>query len=154
MGMRGPQRKPGSVRWKREMKKKKAALGQGVGDSAGVNLAELPTCPRGLSRAIADRWMELLSDMIAAGIKVKQVDARAIAICARYEASIDALDEICENGADAETRLSAIRTRLVAMKEHLSALERVGGTPIVRLRARIEPEDKPPKVGDDPWQAL
>lgn len=99
--------------------------------------------------------MELVLDMLAAGIPVKQIDSRCVAVAARYEDSLDHYDRLCERqNLEPDLLLSALRSRQSAMKQYLAALEKIGGTPLVRLRARIAPEDKPPKVGDDPWQAL
>jgi len=162
MGARGPLRKPGSRRWNREVRKRQrlaADAGQTVAPPAAATAeqrpAELPVCPKELSREVAERWLNLVVDMVSAGITVKQVDARAIAIAARYEDSIAKLDELCSRpDLEPETLHAALRTRLSSMKEYLAALRDIGGTPLVRMRAKIAPEEKSLKVTDDPWGSL
>jgi hypothetical protein len=157
MGWRGPQRTPGSQRWNAEVKKKRAALASAgaVGEVADVDVRDLPKCPRELSRAIADRWLDLLLDMVAAGIAVKQIDSRCIAVAARYEDNLHRFDEMCERAdLEPEVLLSALRSRQSGMKEYLAALEKIGGTPLVRMRAKIAPEEKPVKDANDPWGKL
>lgn len=162
MGARGPLRKPGSRRWNQEIRKRQR-LAAGTGQTVTVETtnaapelsAELPVCPKELSREVAERWLNLVVDMVSAGIAVKQVDARAIAIAARYEDSLAKLDELCErSGLEPETLLAALRSRLSSMKEYLAALKDIGGTPLVRMRARIAPEEKPAKATNDPWGSL
>lgn len=125
--------------------------------------SDLPACPSGLSRDVQERWLNLVMDMVAAGIVVKQIDVRAIAVAARYEQSLVMLDEMCERNEkvaeqdplrEYELRVQALRTRLATMKDYLAALERIGGTPLVRLRAKINPDDKPDKKPDDPWVGM
>jgi hypothetical protein len=58
---RGPLRTPSSQRWKAEVKKKQRALalGKEVAEATEMKVGDIPSCPRGLSRAVADRWMDL-----------------------------------------------------------------------------------------------
>ena len=161
MGMRGPQRKPGSRRWNQEVgKKQKVGLETGKRKkvSAGAKQPDLPdfdlpSCPD-LPRRVSERWNSLVIDMIAAGIQVKQLDARSISIAAGYEADLMDLESLCGNDdLDADQRLAAIRLKNQTRKDYLSALMAIGGTPVVRLRARIAPEEKPQKE-NDPWRDL
>lgn len=158
MGLRGPQRTPGSQRWRAELKKKMAiANGRVPKIESPVRIdvqADLPKCPRTLSRSVADKWLSLLLDMVAAGIQVKQVDARAIAIGARYEQAMERWDELCERkDIEPEILVTALRSQQAAMKEYLAALEKIGGTPLIRMRARIKPEEKQ-QPADDPWASF
>jgi hypothetical protein len=49
---------------------------------------------------------------------------------------------------DAEGRLAAIRLKNATRKDYLAALQAIGGTPLMRLRAGVEPAEKP-KVADE-----
>jgi len=92
--------------------------------------------------------------MVAAGVAVTRIDSRCIEIAARYEESIAQLDQLCaRTDLEPEALLSALRSRQAAMREYLAALEKIGGTPLVRLRARIAPEEKPQPT-DDPWASI
>jgi hypothetical protein len=53
----------------------------------------------------------------------------------------------------AKERIAAIRVRNQVRKDYLAALLAIGGTPFVRLRARVAPEDKPKRI-DDPWSKV
>ncbi len=156
MGQRGPMRTPGSQRWRAELKKQKRALalGKEATDAPEIDISDIPTCPRGLSRAVADRWMEIMLDLVAAGIAVKQIDSRCIAVAARHEDNLERLDQMCErNNLQPEVLLTALRSRQSAMKEYLAALEKIGGTPLVRMRASIAPKERTNPL-DDPWSSL
>jgi len=160
MGLRGPQRTPGSRRWRAEQKKKAQELGVRYTPPDTEFLkqerSDLPAYPPlGLSEGLTRKWIALVTDMIAAGIQVKQVDAECIALAARYMETMEQYDELCaRNDLEPEVRISALRSRQAAMKEYLTALEKIGGTPLVRMRAKIAPEEKQPKAPDDPWGSL
>ena len=154
MGCRGPLRKPGSRRWKAEHKKEASLLTARPAGVSPINLADLPQCPARLPRSIADRWLSLLIDIVDAGVAVTQIDSRCIEIAARYEENIAQLDQLCaRTDLEPETLMSALRAQQAAMREYLAALEKIGGTPMVRLRARIAPEEKTHPT-DDPWANL
>jgi hypothetical protein len=162
MAQRGPVRNPKSRRGQAELRKqhKYAALG----GRAPVETAapgpgspgELPTCPA-LPPRVAETWSNLVVDLVAAGIPLKQLDSRSIAIAAGYEADLLDLETLCGGTGDAELQihhlLNAIKLKNQTRKEYLAALIAIGGTTLARLRARIAPEEKP-KANDDPWGTL
>jgi hypothetical protein len=157
-GSRGPQRKVGSVRWNREVRKKqKLALidrpTPQTGQKAPVALkngeGKLPTCPAWLSKPVAERWLALVTDMAAAGVPLKEIDSRAVAVAAGYEGDLAGLEAMSANPTlDAEGRLVAIRLKNATRKDYLAALQAIGGTPLVRLRAGVAPAEKP-KVANE-----
>jgi hypothetical protein len=156
MGMRGPQRNPNSVRGRREIRRKQqlAAVGGGVkktGKRVRAEDPKLPTCPKWLSKPVAEKWTNLVIDMAAAGVPLQQLDSRSIAVAAGYEADLDALESF--ETEDMDSKLSAIRLKNSTRKDLLSALIAIGGTPVARLRARIAPEEKQ-KPDDDPWGSM
>jgi hypothetical protein len=135
---------------------KLAAIGAAATTKVDVEdiAANLPTCPEWLPRPVAGHWTRLVIDMAAAGIPLKQVDSRCVALVAGYEADLVGLEEICASGTgDVEQRLASIRLKNQTRKNYLSALTTIGGTPVVRLRARIAPEEKR-KATNDPWAEL
>ncbi len=159
MGIRGPQRKPGSRRWNQEMKKR-ARLAATATSAAGANagsvptVADLPNCPKGLPKQVAAKWQSLLIDMVAVGIPVRELDSRSIRIVAGYEADLDALEIACADGdIEPEQRLAAIRLRSQIRREWLAALVAIGATPLARLRAGIRIDESAPNT-DDPWASL
>jgi len=160
MGLRGPQRTPGSRRWKLEQKKKAQELGVRYTPPETEFLKQvqpdLPAYPPvGLSDRLTRKWLALVADMTAAGIQVKQVDAQCIALAVRYMETMERYDELCaRTDLEPEVLISALRSRQSAMKEYLTALEKIGGTPLVRMRAKIAPEEKLVKATDDPWGSL
>jgi len=156
MGMRGPQRNPNSVRGRREIAKKQklaviGKVGKGKISPAVEQIGQLPTCPKWLSKPVAEKWTSLVTDMAAAGVPLQQLDSRSIAVAAGYEADLDALESY--ETEDADIRLQSIRLKNATRKELLAALIAIGGTPVARLRARIAPEEKK-KPNDDPWGSL
>lgn len=162
MSQRGPIRNPKSRRGQAELRKqhKYAALGGHVPAAAAAtppgSPGELPTCPA-LPPRVAETWSNLVVDLAAAGIPLKQLDSRSIAIAAGYEADLLELETMCSRTGDAELQildlLSAIKLKNQTRKEYLAALIAIGGTTPARLRARIAPEEKP-KANDDPWGTL
>lgn len=156
MGARGPLRSPNSRRGRAEIRKcqKLAAAGKAGAELARQIPSGLPECPGGLSKAVAERWTQLVLDMAAAGIPLRQLDGRSIAVAAGYEQDLADLDAIRSSGRlEPAERLSAIRLRNSTRKDLLAALAAIGGTPLVRLRARIVPE-KEPEIEADPWASL
>jgi hypothetical protein len=159
MGQRGPTRKPGSVRWNRELRKKQKlasettslAAGQVSGGKAPeITPDELPTCPKCLPKPVQAAWSDLVMDAIAAGVAVKQFDARGFVIAAGQEVDLYTLESMeCEG----EVLLQVIGRKEQIRKSLLQSLVAIGGTPLARLRARIAPEEKK-KVDDDPWGSL
>jgi hypothetical protein len=49
---------------------------------------------------------------------------------------------------NADERLAAIRPKNATRKDSLAALQAIGGTPLVRLRAGVAPAEKP-KAADE-----
>jgi hypothetical protein len=161
MAQRGPVRNPKSRRGQAELRKQHKYAG--LGTHAPVETAprsgssgELPTCPA-LPPRVAETWSNLVIDLAAAGIPLKQLDSRSIAIAAGYEADLLNLEMLCGQTGDAELPidhlLNAIKLKNQTRKEYLAALIAIGGTTLARLRARIAPEEKP-KANDDPWSTL
>lgn len=159
----GPVRNPNSRRGQAEIRKRQR-LNAGVGVSAKPGQPDvtvtsdgpvkLPTCPKWLPKHVAEKWLNLVIDMAAAGIVVQALDSRSISIAAGYEADLDFLEMTTGDGdLPAEERMSAIRLKNSVRKDLLAALMAIGGTPVVRLRARIAPEEKP-KANDDPWSGI
>jgi hypothetical protein len=150
MGLRGPRRNPNSRRGLAECRQKqKLALLTRPADSPVAINATLPTCPAWLSKPVAERWARLVVDMTAAGVPLKEIDSRAVALAAGYEADLAGLEETSANPLlDAEGRLVAIRLKNRTRKDYLAALQAIGATPLVRLRAGVAPAEKP-KLGDE-----
>ncbi len=154
MGMRGPQRKPGSRRWNQEIKKRARLAAATVGGIENRPTLAGLACPKDLPRPVAAKWQSLLIDMLAVGIPVRELDSRSIRIVAGYEVDLDALETVCsDGGTEPERRLTAIRLRSQIRREWLAALIAIGATPLARLRARIAPEEKP-AVDADPWASF
>lgn len=85
---------------------------------------------------------------------MKQLDSRSVGIAAGYEVDLSELETMRGDAKlSPDLRMSAIRERNRTRKDYLAALMAIGGTPVVRLRARISTEEKP-KVADDPWSTL
>jgi hypothetical protein len=153
-GARGPQRKVGSVRWMREVRKKQKLAATDRPVPAGkvetkTDKSKLPTCPTWLSKPVAERWVLLVTDMAAAGVPFKEIDSRAVAVAAGYEGDLAGLEAMSANPElDAEARLAAIRLKNATRKDYLAALQAIGGTPLVRLRAGVAPAEKP-KAADE-----
>jgi hypothetical protein len=165
MGQRGPARKPGSVRWNRELRKKqKVAADEAyrAPSRKGASSeprdipelpAHLPTCPKCLPKPVQAAWSELVMDAIAAGVSVKQFDARGFVVAAGQEVDLYDLESAADGGTPLEVRLAVIGRKEQIRKSFLASLVAIGGTPLARLRARITPEEKKP-AADDPWSQL
>lgn len=91
-------------------------------------------------------------DAIASGIEVKQVDSRAFVVAAGQETDLYLL-ECLDSPEEESTLLARIGRKEQVRKSFLQSLIAIGGTPLVRIRARIEPEEKT-KPADDPWSEL
>jgi len=162
MGQRGPARKPGSVRWNRELRKKQkvaaveafhAPSGKATARDIPELPANLPTCPTCLPKPVQAAWSELVMDAIAAGVTVKQFDARGFVVAAGQEVDLYDLESTTDGDTPLEVRLAVIGRKEQIRKSFLASLVAIGGTPLARIRARIAPEEKP-KANDDLWAGV
>jgi hypothetical protein len=158
----GPMRNPNSRRGQAEIRKKQrlalvsAAVKQDP--SSAVSAVpdcphKLPTCPKWLPKRVVEKWLNLVIDMAAAGIVVQAIDSRSIALAAGYEADLSDLEDMASGEISHEHLMQTIRLKNSCRKDLLAALMAIGGTPVVRLRARIAPEEKA-KPNDDPWSQI
>jgi hypothetical protein len=93
-------------------------------------------------------------DALAAGVGVRQFDSRIFRVVAGQEVLISVLEDVvCDGKASADARASAARTLDGMYAKYAVNLEKIGGTPIVRKRVGIAPEEKP-KAADDPWSEI
>lgn len=155
MGRRGPIRQVGSVRWKREEKKRRTL------SLVGAPAVEVPAVrgpapaiqpPVWLSEEIIPKFERLAADLVDAGVQLKQADSRAVAIAAGLERDL-ALAEAASSQEDTtpEVLLMAIRFRQQLRKDLFAVLVALGGTSFARLRAGIK--DEPPKQ-QNAWEKL
>lgn len=92
-------------------------------------------------------------DALAAGVTVKQFDARSFVVAAGQEVDLYALERILDDDAELSDRLAVIGRKEQVRKSFMASLVAIGGTPLARLRAGVKSEEKP-KANDDPWSGI
>lgn len=163
MGQRGPQRKVGSVRWKKEVRKKQelAALSDSIGKpvtgnhKASPEIPEnLPACPECLAKPVRQAFYELVTRAVVSGWRVSEYDTPAFAIAAGFQADLYAAEGRSVDGElSAEEFHSIVTLKSRLRKDLMMSLKEVGATPPARVKSRIAPDEKP-KTENDPWSDL
>jgi hypothetical protein len=98
MGLRGPLRDPNSRRGKAEIARRQRLTDKDACKVADSTVAEcvpdpgnpeLPTAPKCFSRAQANLFASLVSDLVAARVPLQRVDAHAVAMAVRCISAIE-----------------------------------------------------------------
>lgn len=109
-------------------------VNQVSGDAIG-----LPTCDGCLPHRVREIYQNLVSDLAAARVPIKQIDAHAITMAAR---SLDAVEQAEAMGAEPdaplEARLSALRLKATFAKDLIQWLQLICATPGARARIGLK----------------
>jgi hypothetical protein len=154
MGQRGPIRDPNSRRGRAEILKRQKLATISPG-SAGASAApkvtppngpgELPTCDKCLPRRIQEIYQNLVIDLAAARVPIKQIDSHAITMAARCLDAIEKVEQMtADPDAPPERILAALRMAAGYGKDLQRWLELICATPGARARIGVkgEPEKK------------
>jgi hypothetical protein len=129
-----------------------AAAGLAPAVDASI-IPDAVVCDDLLPAPIRQRFAQLVTDLAEAGIRVSQLDSRSIAVASSCESDLISLEILAsDESLKPSERLQAIRLKDQARRALLKALEAIGGTPVVRLRARITPKEEPKVI--DEWSQL
>ena len=135
MGERGPVRDPDSRRGRREAK------------NAQPSPAAEPVFFPDKSRTVEELWQDIVNDLVAAGVPVKQKDAYAIECVANNLRDLRLAGERAEDpeleGKDL-MKLMGLRAKLT--KDVMTHLALIGATPVATMRLI----KAPPKKVDNP----
>ena len=141
-------RDPNSRRGRAEILKRQKLTAVEAGDKTPaaplppIN-PEAPKCPPGLPRRVAEIWQNLVFDLLAARVPIKQVDAHAILMAARTLDAVEAAERIAEDGElDAEKRLTALRLKAQFGKDLIQWLQLICATPGTRARIGVGGQPK------------
>jgi hypothetical protein len=148
--MPGPLRNPNSRRGQAEIRKRQRLMAAEVAAKPDatplpVPASDLPACDPKLPRAVREKYLNLVTNLAAAKVPVKQIDADAITMAARSLAAVEMWETI-EFDADQpiEVRTSAARHRAAAGKDLIQWLQLICATPGARARIGLKaaPERK------------
>jgi phage terminase small subunit len=164
MGLRGPVRKPNSVRGLREARKAQRLKQQDALGKLPLNVTsptpvlidgEVPTCPTWLSDSGQEIWRNLVDLLGAADVVLKAVDAHAVAMAAYCLAAVAEWGER-EKAKDLSLSARLGISKLVQkyQSDSQSWMDKIGATPSARLRMGIKTESRHAVAADDPWGAL
>jgi hypothetical protein len=157
MGLRGPSRNPNSRRGRAEAEKaaKLAAIAKPPAKPAGparakpapVSVAGSPTCPEWLSPDQAELFASLVTDLEAAQVPIKHIDAHAIMMAVQCLSSVkDAGTIFSDEDLEPKDRLMALRLKAQAGKDLQQWLQIICATPGARARIGLKTE-APKKKG-------
>jgi hypothetical protein len=142
--MPGPLRNPNSRRGQAEIRKRQRlmqaeALARPDATPLPVPVGDLPACDPKLPRAVREKYANLVINLAAAKVPVKQVDADAITMAARCLAAVDMWGAIELDGEQpVEQRNSASRNRASAGKDLIQWLQLICATPAARARIGLK----------------
>lgn len=103
-------------------------------------VSDLPACDPRLPRAVREKYLNLVTNLAAAKVPVKQVDADAITMAARALAAVDMWGECELDGNQSyELRNAAAKNRAAAGKDLIQWLQLICATPAARARIGLKP---------------
>jgi phage terminase small subunit len=154
MGLRGPQRNPNSRRGRAEAEKaaKLAAIAKlrvpARAKPAPISPATgSPICPDWLSPDQAKLFASLVTDLEAAQVPIKHIDAHAIMMAVQCLSSVKDAGTIFEDeDLEPKDRLLALRLKAQAGKDLQQWLQLICATPGARARIGLKTE-APKKLG-------
>lgn len=156
MGLRGPQRNPNSRRGRREAEKARelariakppVPAAAPRAKTAPAPTSGSPTCPDWLSPDQAALFASLVSDLEAAQVPIKHIDAHAIMMAVQCLSAVkDASDLFSDGDLDPKDRLAALKLKTQAGKDLMQWLQLICATPGARARIGLKTET-PKKPG-------
>jgi hypothetical protein len=158
MGLRGPQRNPNSRRGRAEAERarkigviaKPAAPNRPLGGAKPAPVSAptaSPACPAWLSPDQAELFASLVTDLEAAQVPIKHIDAHAIMMAVQCLSAVkDASDLFSDGDLDPKDRLAALKLKTQAGKDLMQWLQLICATPGARARIGLKTE-APKKLG-------
>lgn len=146
--MPGPLRDPNSRRGRAEVRKRQrlmATEANFVKDNRPLPVAsaDLPVCDPKLPRRIREIYLNLVIDLGAAKVPIKQADAHAITMAARCLYAVEEAERIAGDGdLPADQRMQALRLVAQQGKDLQRWLELICATPGSRARIGLKTETK------------